>query len=93
VTRAYLGVKEAGRRVEIARSAAVAAEEGTRLIQARYENQLARMVDLLDAQSALDAARADLVKAENDLRQSRADLLFSSGELLSWALPGSEGNP
>lgn len=93
VTRAYLGVKEAGRRVEIARSAAVAAEEGTRLIKARYENQLARMVDLLDAQTALDTARADLVKAENDLRQSRADLLFSSGELLPWALPGSEGNP
>jgi len=88
VTRAYLGVKEAGKRVEIARSAAAAAEEGTRLIKARYENQLARMVDLLDAQSALNAARADLVKAENDLRQSRAELLFASGTLLPWALPG-----
>lgn len=90
VTRAHLAAREAGLRVEIARSAAAAAEEGTRLIQARYENQLARIVDLLDAQSALDAARADLVKAENDLRQSRAELLFSSGALLSWALPGSE---
>ena len=90
VTRAYLAAREAGLRVEIARSATAAAEEGTRLIQARYENQLARIADLLDAQSALDAARADLVKAENDLRQSRAELLFSSGALLSWALPGSE---
>lgn len=90
VTRAYLAAKEAGLRVEIARSAAAAAEEGTRLIQARYENQLARIADLLDAQSALDAARADLVKAENDLRQSRAEVLFSAGALLSWALPGSE---
>ena len=71
-----------------ARSAAAAAEEGTRLIKARYENQLGRMVDLLDAQSALNAARADLVKAENDLRQSRAELLFASGTLLTWALPG-----
>jgi outer membrane protein TolC len=88
VTRAYLGVEEAGKRVEIARSAAAAAEEGTRLIKARYENQLGRMVDLLDAQSALNAARADLVKAENDLRQSRAELLFASGTLLPWALPG-----
>lgn len=90
VTRAYLGVKEAGKRVEIARSAADAAEEGTRLIKTRYENQLARMVDLLDAQAALNTARADLVKAENDLRQSRAELLFASGALLPWALPGSE---
>jgi outer membrane protein TolC len=91
VTRAYLGVKEAGRRVEIARSAAAAAEEGTRLIRTRYENQLSRMVDLLDAQTALNTTRADLVKAENDLRQSRAELLFTSGALLPWALPGSEG--
>ncbi|HSL92444.1 MAG TPA: TolC family protein, partial [Candidatus Limnocylindrales bacterium] len=90
VTRAYLGVKEAGRRVEIARSATAAAEEGARLIKTRYENQLARMVDLLDAQTALNTARADLVKAENDLRQSRAELLFASGALLPWALPGSE---
>lgn len=90
VTRAYLAAKEAGKRVEIARSAAGAAEEGTRLIRVRYENQLARMADLLDAQTALNASRADLVKAENDLRQSRADLLFSSGTLLPWALPGSE---
>jgi outer membrane protein TolC len=90
VTRAFLGVKEAERRVEIARSATAAAEEGTRLIKTRYENQLARIVDLLDAQAALNTARADLVKAENDLRQSRAELLFASGTLLSWALPGSE---
>ena len=90
VTRAFLGVKDAGRRVEIARSATAAAEEGKRLIQSRYENQLARIVDLLDAQAALNTARADLVKAENDLRQSRAELLFASGTLLSWALPGSE---
>jgi outer membrane protein TolC len=88
VTRAYLGAMEAGKRVEIARSAAEAAKEGTRLIRARYENQLGRMVDVLDSQTALNAARAELVKAENDLRQSRAELLTASGELLQWALPG-----
>ncbi|NJD62212.1 MAG: TolC family protein, partial [Deltaproteobacteria bacterium] len=93
VTKAYLGAREAGSRVEIARSAAAAAEEGLRLIRARYENQLARMSDLLDAQSAANAARADLVKAENDLRQSRAELLFATGRLLPWALPGSEDKP
>ena len=92
VTRAYLGVQEAEQRVEIARSGTVAAEEGTRLIRARYENQLSRMVDLVDAQSALNSARAELVKAENDLRQSRAELLFATGTLLSWALPDSEEN-
>jgi outer membrane protein len=90
VTQAFLAVDEASRRVEIARAAVAAAEEGTRLVKARYENQLARMIDLLDAQTAQNAARADLVRAENDLLRSRAQLEYASGGLLSWALPGSE---
>lgn len=91
VTRAYLSVEEASRRVEIARASVAAAEEGTRLVRSRYENQLARMIDLLDAQTALNSVRADLVRAENDLQQSRAKLEYSSGGLLSWALPESGG--
>jgi len=91
VTRAYLAVEESSRRVEIARAAVVAAEEGTRLVKARYENQLERMIDLLDVQTAQNTARADLARAENDLQQSRAQLEYASGGLLSWALPGSEG--
>lgn len=88
VTRAFLAVGEAARRVEIHRASVAAAEEGARLLSSRYENQLARMIDLLDAQSALNAARADLVAAENDLLESRAHLEFASGTLLSWALSG-----
>lgn len=91
VTRAYLSVEESSRRVEIARAAAAAAEEGMRLVRSRYENQLARMIDLLDAQTALNGVRADLVRAENDLTQSRALLEYSSGRLLSWAMSGSGG--
>lgn len=91
VTRAYLAVDESSRRVEIARAAVAAAEEGTRLVKARYENQLERMIDLLDVQTAQNTARADLVRAENDLLQSRAQLEYASGGLLSWSLPGSEG--
>ncbi len=93
VARAYLAVKEADRRREIARASIAAAEEGTRLIRKRYENELARMVDLLDAQSAQDAARVELVRTENDLALSRAQLLFSSGMLMPWALPGTEVKP
>jgi outer membrane protein TolC len=84
-TRAYLGIREARRRVEIARAAEASAEEGVRKVRARYGNQLARMIDLLDAQSALDRVRADAVSAENDLRHSRALLLYVSGRLLPWA--------
>ena len=94
VAKAYLGVREAQRRSEIARAAVAAAEEGLRLIRTRYENHLARSLDVLDAQTALHQARADAVKAENDVRHSRARLMYVSGTLLSWAAPGEkEGRP
>jgi len=92
VTQAYLGIQEAQRRVEIARAAVASAGEGMRQIRARYENHLGRMIDVLDAQAALNQARADAVKAENDLRQARARLMYVSGTLLSWAAPWEQEN-
>jgi outer membrane protein TolC len=90
VSRAWLALGEASKRLEIATATAAAAEEGARLVKARYENHLARLVDLLDAQAALDGARADRARAENAVRQSRASLEFASGTFLPWAL-GLEG--
>jgi outer membrane protein TolC len=92
--QAYLGIREACLRAEIARAAVEAAEEGMRLIRNRYGNQIGRMIDVLDAQTALDRARADAVKAEYDVGQSRARLMFASGTLLAWAVPeGKETRP
>jgi outer membrane protein len=88
--QAELGVKEATLRAEIARAALASAEEGVRLLTSRYENRLGRMVDLLDAQTALDAARAARIRAENDVRLSRAQRLYASGGLLSLVAPGDE---
>jgi outer membrane protein TolC len=88
VSQAWLAVSDAESRTAIAREAVAAAEEGVRLIRTRYENQLGKMIDLLDAQSALDAARAGQVRAANDLRQAQADLEFASGTLLPWATQG-----
>jgi len=48
------------------------------------------MVDLLDAQTALDAARAARIHAENDVRLSRAQRLYASGGLLSLVTPNAE---
>jgi len=94
VAQAYLGIREAERRGEIARAAVEAAEEGVRLIRNRYESQIGRMIDVLDAQAALDRARAEAVRAENDVRQSRARLMHASGTLLAWAVPeGKETRP
>ena len=88
--QAELGVKEATLRAEIARAALASAEEGVRLLTSRYENRLGRMVDLLDAQTALDAARAARIRAENDVRLSRAQRLYASGGLLSLVAPNEE---
>ena len=92
MSQAYLSVIDAESRVAIAREAVAAAEEGGRLIRARYENQLSKMIDVLDAQSALDGARAGQVRAVNDTRQARADLEFATGTLLPWATQGSARN-
>ncbi|MGE5283741.1 MAG: TolC family protein [Actinomycetota bacterium] len=88
--RADLGVREATLRAEIARAALASAEEGVRLLQSRYENHLGRLVDLLDAQTALDGARAARIRAENDVRLSRAQRLYASGGLLSFAAPSEK---
>ncbi|HEY3488993.1 MAG TPA: TolC family protein [Candidatus Deferrimicrobiaceae bacterium] len=88
VSAAFLSVSDAESRVAIAREAVTAAEEGVRLIRSRYENQLGKMIDLLDAQSALDGARAGQVRAGNDLRQAQADLEYATGTLLPWATQG-----
>ncbi|HLO10523.1 MAG TPA: TolC family protein, partial [Desulfobacteria bacterium] len=88
--QADLGVKEATLRAEIARAALASAEEGVRLLTSRYENRLGRMVDLLDAQTALDAARADRIRSENDMRLSRAQRFYASGGLLSLVAPNAE---
>jgi outer membrane protein TolC len=88
--QADLGVSEATLRAEIARAALASAEEGVRLLASRYENHLGRMVDLLDAQTALDGARAARIRAENDVRLSRAQRLYASGRLLSLVAPNAE---
>jgi outer membrane protein len=88
--QAELGVKEATLRGEIARAALASAEESVRLLASRYENHLGRMVDLLDAQTALDGARAARIRAENDVRLSRAQRLYASGGLLSFAEPDGD---
>jgi len=88
--QADLNVKEATLRAEIARASLASAEEGVRLLKSRYENHLGRMVDLLDAQTALDGARAARIRAENDARLSRAQRLYAAGGLLSIAALSEE---
>lgn len=60
----YVRRDEIGKRRDVSRLALQDAEETVRLVSKRFENSLATMVELLDAQTALNQARANLVESE-----------------------------
>lgn len=82
IHEAYLGVEEARKNAELSEAAVKTAEEGERLVRARYENSLSPIVDLLDAQVSLDNARANVVVKKNEYRTAVANLSYESGTLL-----------
>jgi outer membrane protein len=81
ITEAYLAVDEAGKNTDLSRSAVETAEEGRRLVKARFENSLAPLVDLLDVQLSLDQARANRVLRENEFRLAVIRLSYESGTI------------
>jgi outer membrane protein TolC len=64
VKESYIRRDEAAKQREVAKNAVQDAEETVRLLTKRYENSLATMVELLDAQTSLNQARANLVETE-----------------------------
>lgn len=83
VNEAYLAVIESRKNKELAASALASAEEGQRLVKVRYENSLATMVELLDAQTSLDMARADVVTREREHELAMIRLGFQSGTIVT----------
>jgi outer membrane protein TolC len=69
-------------RREVARHALSDAEETVRLMSRRFENSLATMAELLDAQSALDQTRASLVESEADHTLADGQVYYTSGMFL-----------
>lgn len=86
VNEALLRYDEAVKRNEIARQSVADAEETVRLIGKRFENSLSPLVDLLDSQTALNAARASLVEAENGQAMAVAKIWQAAGVFLKEAL-------
>jgi outer membrane protein TolC len=79
VREAWLRLQEAQAGIGIAVGALAAAEEGVRLVRVRYENGLAPMVTLLDAQNALNKARSDAARAHAGAASALGELLFRAG--------------
>lgn len=84
IFQAYSELTEAGKTLELSRAELESAAEGNRLVKTRYENSLAPIVDLLDSQTALDAARAGVIEAENGYMQKYFRLEFESGKIIDF---------
>ena len=82
VRESLLKHDEAVQRLEVARRTVQDAEETVRLISRRYENSLATMFELLDAQTVLNQTRAGLIENEADLALSGGRVYYANGTFL-----------
>lgn len=82
VHEAWLRRLEAEKRLTVARAAVSAAEEATRILSKRFDNALATMLELLDAQATLNQARATLVENEAALQLATGRIHYAAGRFL-----------
>lgn len=83
VRRAYLQLRDAEARIEVATQAIEQAGESLREIEVRYRGQTASITLLVDAQVALSNARVRRTTAQADIEISRASLERAVGQLTS----------
>jgi outer membrane protein TolC len=82
VQESLLRREEMEKRREVARHSLLDAEETVRLISKRFENSLATMAELLDAQNALNQARASLVESETNHALAGGQVYYTTGIFL-----------
>jgi outer membrane protein TolC len=82
VRESMLRREEAEKRLAVARSSVKDSEEGVRLVGRRYENSLATMAELLDAETALTQARFHFIENENNLALATGRLYDAAGLFL-----------
>jgi outer membrane protein len=82
VQESLLRREEMEKRRDVARHALLDAEETVRLLSRRFENSLATMAELLDAQSALNQTRASLVDSEANHALAGGQVYYTSGIFL-----------
>ena len=81
VRKAYLDLRAAAQRVEVASAAAAEAEEAHRIIQNRHQAGLITVTELLRSEVALAAARTRRLAAVYDHRIAAAALEHAAGTL------------
>ncbi|MHB9036016.1 MAG: TolC family protein [Armatimonadota bacterium] len=80
VQQAYLNVVDADRRVVAAAKLVEQADENYRIAEGRYTEGVGPMIDVVDAQTQLTAARASYVQAQLDAQVGRAKLDRATGQ-------------
>jgi outer membrane protein TolC len=81
VRDAFLALKTARERLAVAQTAVGQAEESLRIVQDRYDAGLTTIVELLDSETALTAARTNLTRARYEASVGQARLDLSLGTL------------
>ena len=79
--RAFYQAGSAWQSIAVASKAVDQAEEGLRIVSNRYSGGLLTIVDLLDAQTALQQARTHHYKAMYDYKVARIDLALAAGTI------------
>ncbi|UCD72184.1 MAG: TolC family protein, partial [Syntrophobacterales bacterium] len=74
VKEAYLRLREAREKIDVAKTAITQAEENYRMNFERYKEQVATSTDVLDAQTLLTQARSNYYNALSDFNIARARL-------------------
>ncbi len=77
--RAFFMAQSAYQRIEVAQAAVTQAEEGLRIVRNRYESGLFTIVNLLDAEVALQQARTNHLRSLHDLEVAMAQLNLAAG--------------
>ncbi|MDM7202974.1 MAG: TolC family protein, partial [Thermodesulfobacteriaceae bacterium] len=81
IDKAYTDYQIALAKLRSAKDRIKYAEEMVRILALRYEHGIAKMVDLLDAQTQLDLARFEHIQALKDLHQAYLEILLGGGRL------------
>jgi outer membrane protein TolC len=85
VRKAYLDLKSAAQRVEVASVAAAEAQEAHRIIQNRHQAGMTTITELLRSETALASARTRRLAAIYDHRLAAAALEHAAGTLVAEA--------
>ncbi|WP_242337917.1 TolC family protein [Anaeromyxobacter sp. SG66] len=81
VWTSYQGLSSAGRRLETSRDLLASARASSDVARGRYQEGVGSILDLLNAQSALETAQAENVRARSDYLVALAQLTRASGRL------------